>query len=120
MWQHVQLSQQICPLNTFACCWEVRQPVYNKTCSAVILLVLHLLSACKPFPPLGGFVPKQILFFFSFYSFLEGGMGGCSETCFALSKKKGGKKRINRNETEKENLVCVLFSSSQCLTLQQY
>ena len=26
MWQHVKLSEQICPWDTLACCWDVEQP----------------------------------------------------------------------------------------------
>ena len=26
MWQHVKLSEQICPWDTLACCWDVKQP----------------------------------------------------------------------------------------------
>ena len=26
VWQHIKLSEQICPWNTLACCWDVKQP----------------------------------------------------------------------------------------------
>ena len=26
VWQHVKLSEQICPWDTLACCWDVKQP----------------------------------------------------------------------------------------------
>ena len=29
MWQHVNLSAQICPWETLACCWDVKQPTNN-------------------------------------------------------------------------------------------
>ena len=29
MWQHVQLSEQICPLDTLVCYWDVKQLTYN-------------------------------------------------------------------------------------------
>ena len=28
MWQHVNLSEQICPWHTLACCWDVKQPTH--------------------------------------------------------------------------------------------
>ena len=31
VWQHVQLSEQICPWDTLACCWDVKQPSNNQT-----------------------------------------------------------------------------------------
>ena len=33
MWQHVQLSEQVRPRDTLACCWDVKQPT-NQTTSA--------------------------------------------------------------------------------------
>ena len=30
MWQHVELSEQIRPWDTLACCWDVKQPTNNK------------------------------------------------------------------------------------------
>ena len=29
MWQHIQLSEQIRPRDTLACCWDVKQPTNN-------------------------------------------------------------------------------------------
>ena len=29
VWQHVQLSEQICPWDTLACCWDVKRPTNN-------------------------------------------------------------------------------------------
>ena len=26
VWQHVKLSEQICPCDTLACCWDIKQP----------------------------------------------------------------------------------------------
>ena len=31
MWQHVQLSEQIRPSDTLACCWDVKQPTNQQT-----------------------------------------------------------------------------------------
>ena len=31
MWQHVQLSEQIRPWDTLACCWDVKQPTDKQT-----------------------------------------------------------------------------------------
>ena len=31
VWQHVQLSEQISPWDTLACCWDVKQPTNNQT-----------------------------------------------------------------------------------------
>ena len=31
VWQHVQLSEQIRPWDTFACCWDVKQPTNKQT-----------------------------------------------------------------------------------------
>ena len=30
MWQHVQLSEQIRPWDTLACCWDVKQQTTNQ------------------------------------------------------------------------------------------
>ena len=38
---HIQLSEQIRPLDTLACCWDVKQPVKNKQ--------FPLLSFCEHF-----------------------------------------------------------------------
>ena len=29
VWQYVKLSEQICPWNTLACCWDIKQPTNN-------------------------------------------------------------------------------------------
>ena len=39
MWQHVKLSEQICPWDTLACCWDVKQPTNKQTWRAFGLLV---------------------------------------------------------------------------------
>ena len=31
VWQHVQLSKQICPLDTLACCLDVKQAINKQT-----------------------------------------------------------------------------------------
>ena len=31
VWQHVKLSEQICPWDTLACCWDVKQPTNNNS-----------------------------------------------------------------------------------------
>ena len=39
LWQHVKLFKQICPLHTLACCWIIKQPVFNSLSSVSPLLV---------------------------------------------------------------------------------
>ena len=43
-WWHIQLSQQICPRDTLACCWDVKQTTYNKYLTLTSDLILSLLS----------------------------------------------------------------------------
>ena len=31
VWQYVKLSEQICPWDTLACCWDVKQPTNKQT-----------------------------------------------------------------------------------------
>ena len=42
MWQHVQLSEQIRPCDTLACCWDVKQPTNSNS------LCYFLLPEKKP------------------------------------------------------------------------
>ena len=46
VWQHVNLSEQIRPWDTLACCWDVKQPIHNKHLS----FALWSLSPTSPTP----------------------------------------------------------------------
>ena len=35
VWQHVNLSEQICPRDTLACCWDIKQPTNQETPASV-------------------------------------------------------------------------------------
>ena len=41
MWQHVKLSEQICPWDTLACCWDVMQPTNKQTLSSQVKTELY-------------------------------------------------------------------------------
>ena len=56
MWQHVQLSEQIRPWDTLACCWGVKQPTNKQTplhlCDHSREIARHPnYSCCPPLPP---------------------------------------------------------------------
>ena len=40
MWQHVNLSEQIRPWGTLACCWDVKQPTNNSITEVCLSLLL--------------------------------------------------------------------------------
>ena len=40
VWQHVKLSEQICPWDTLVCCWDIKQPTNNNN------PVLNVTSFC--------------------------------------------------------------------------
>ena len=43
VWQHVKWSEQTRPLDTFACCWDVKQPTNKQYLKAIIT------TACATF-----------------------------------------------------------------------
>ena len=45
VWQHVQLSEQIRPWDTLACCWDVRQPTNRQTPPPLFILWVYFKSA---------------------------------------------------------------------------
>ena len=53
MWQRVHLSEQIRPLDTLPCCWEVKQPNNNSPCliPSTPSLLLPLSFSPAPLPP---------------------------------------------------------------------
>ena len=44
LWQHVQLSEQICPWDALACCWDIKQLTNNKNYSPWFL---NMQAACR-------------------------------------------------------------------------
>ena len=57
VWQLVKLSEQIRPLDTLACCWDVKQPTNNNNCSMehvrvimspLLLLLVFSFCCCSP------------------------------------------------------------------------
>ena len=54
MWQHVNLSEQIRPWDTLACCWDVKQPTNKQTSVVIFCMSLHTVVLISRVPNQNG------------------------------------------------------------------
>ena len=79
VWQHVKLSEQICPWDTLACCWDIKQPANKQTplyqLIGVCWWVLHVSASQSVF---GAAVCVTVDIAYSCWGCRVGGRGGNS------------------------------------------